>query len=185
MDKRYKPANESCSSYQEQLSEKFDLDFKLNDDQPLKNHVENCPDCHIYLEGLILMKNRLNQSPTKNLYPDPRIIKNISAYKNAKKGLKGAKPNPIWISIRDLFEYRIPVYQALSGVVVIFMVFLYISSGIYSSGKQVHVIDYSREYGDLNSSELYLVDTLSMGNPDRGQNAKEDSVLMSYLVPIM
>jgi hypothetical protein len=185
MDKSYKPKNEPCSDYQEQLTEHFNENFNLNNFQPLKNHVENCQDCQNYLENLVLINNLMSHSPAKKLSPDPRIIKNLLAYKQAKMGLKRGKSNWFWMYIRDMFEYRIPVYQALGVVVVIFMVYLYMSGSIYSSGKQVHVIDYSKEIGDLTSSELYLVDTLSMGDPNQGQNAKEDSVLMSFLEPIM
>ena len=117
--------------------------------------------------------------------PDNRILKNIVTYNRIKNGLKNTKPNPLWTSLRELFEYRIPVYQALSAVVVIFMVYLFLSGGIVSSGDKAILIEYSGDYEELTSSELYLVDTLSLNKPIRGQNAKEDSVLMSFIVPTM
>ena len=122
MDKSYKPKNEPCSDYHEQLTEHFNENFNLNNFQPLKNHVENCQDCQNYLENLVLINNLMSHSPAKKLSPDPRIIKNLLAYKQAKMGLKRGKSNWFWMYIRDMFEYRIPVYQALGGVVVIFMV---------------------------------------------------------------
>jgi len=177
--------DKNCSKCQEKIIELFDNNISLNSDQSLNNHIKNCPDCQIYLENLTVIKNRLNEPSVKKLQPDPRIIKNIIAYKNLKQGLKITKPNPVWNSVRELFEYRIPVYQALSGVVVAIMLFLYISGSIVSPGNKAIIIEYSGDYEELTSSELYLVDTLSLNKPERGQNAKEDSVLMSFLVPTM
>ena len=185
MDNTHKSTGENCSDYQERIVELLDNDFSLKNDQFLNSHIKDCPDCQNYLEKLVVLRNGLNKPPAKNLHPDSRIIKNIIAYKNIKHGLKVTKPNPVWNSIRDLFEYRVPVYQALSGVVVIFMLFLYISSSIISPENRAIVIEYSGDYKDLTSSELYLVDTLSLNKPEKGQNAKEDSVLMSFLVPTM
>jgi len=185
MDNRYKSTDENCSNYQKKIVELFDNDLSLKSDQALNNHIKGCPHCQNYLENLLVLRSRLNRPPAKKLQPDSRILKNLIAYKNIKQGLKIAKPNPVWNSIRDLFEYRIPVYQALSGIVVIFMLFLYISGSIVSPGNKAIIIEYSGDYKDLTSSELYLVDTLSLNKPERGQNAKEDSVLMSFLVPTM
>jgi hypothetical protein len=185
MNKEDKSQDDNCTNYQEKIFELFDKNLSVNSDSTLSDHIKNCQNCQIYLQNLDILKNRMSDSPSKSLKPDSRIQQNIIAYNNIKKGLQSTKPNPFWDSIRDIFEYRVPVYQALSGVVVVFMLFLYISNSIVSPGKRTTMSEYSGEQKDITSSELYVLDTLSLNKPERGQNAKEDSVLISFLVPTM
>jgi hypothetical protein len=177
--------DERCAKYQQELIEIFDKDQLSEIDQSTDQHLKSCPECQKFNENLINLKMRLSKSPDKKLQPDPRILKNILAFRSIKRGLSTNKPNPFWGTIRELFEYRIPVYQALGGIAVIFVLFLFISGNMVSSDQKAILIEYSGDYKELTSSELYLVDTLSLNNPERGQNAKEDSVLMSFLVPTM
>jgi hypothetical protein len=185
MDKNFKSPNENCSAYQQQILDLLDRHLSTNGDQILQSHLKDCPACNSYLKRLEVIRGRLIKSPKNNLQPDPRIKKNIIAYKNIKSGLKGTKPSFVWNSIRELFEYRIPVYQALSGVVVLLILFIYISNSVLSSGNKALSIEYTGEYEGISSSQFYLEDTLSLNELERGENAKEDSVLMSFLVPTM
>ena len=185
MSKQDKFKNEDCLSYQEKIIDSFENEQLSDSDPSLAEHLQQCQNCRQYLENLTVIRKKLGESPSAGLKPDNRILKNIVTYNRIKNGLKNTKPNPLWTSLRELFEYRIPVYQALSAVVVIFMVYLFLSGGIVSSGDKAILIEYSGDYEELTSSELYLVDTLSLNKPVRGQNAKEDSVLMSFIVPTM
>lgn len=65
------------------------------------------------------------------------------------------------------------------------MLFMYISSSVISLGTRATNIEYSGNQEGITSSELYVLDTLNLTKPERGQNAKEDSVLISFLVPTM
>jgi hypothetical protein len=185
MSNKDKMQKENCSLYQEKIVELFDHDISFKSDRSLNQHLHRCTECQYYLENLIAIKNRLDESPSLKLEPDRRIIKNILSYNKLKIRLNRKIPNQFWNSIWQLFEYRIPVYQALGGLVVIFMLSSFISSDFVTTGNKAISIEYSRDYEDLTSSELYLVDTLSLNKPERGQNVKEDSLLMSFLVPTM
>jgi hypothetical protein len=185
MDKSYKSENRQCADYQERMVELFDTGLSLKGDKELKKHTDNCYACQSYLKSLLIFRKQMNQTPDKQLQPDPNILNNILSYKKAKKALRHTKSDTILINIRELLEYKIPVYQALGGVVVVIMMFLYLSGSFVSPGDRSIYIDYSGNEEGLTSSELYLVDSLSLHRPDRGQNAKEDSVLMNFLVPSM
>jgi hypothetical protein len=185
MDKKFKSTDVNCSKYQQQILDLFDRHLSTDSDQALWNHLEVCPECTSYLNRLEVIRDRLKKSPKNKLQPDPRIKKNIIAYRTIKSGLKSTKPNYVWNSIREFFEYRIPVYQVLSGVMVILILFIYISNNMISSGNNDISIEYTGDYEGISSSQLYLKDTLSLNELERGENAKEDSVLMSFLVPTM
>ena len=183
MVNRYKSENKQCSDYQERMVELFDIGLELNSDKEIKKHIDNCSACQSYLKSLVIFREQLNRKPAKQLQPDPRILNNILAFKKIKKDLHGTKSDTILGNFWVLLEYRIPVYQALVGILLIFMMFLYLSGSFKSPSDRTMYIDYSGKEEELTSSELYLVDSLSMHRPDRGQNAKEDSVLMNFLVP--
>jgi hypothetical protein len=185
MEKRYRSENKPCSDYQERMVELFDTGISLDSDKQLKKHIDTCLACQSYLESLHIFSEQMNRAPDEKLQPDPRILNNIIAYKKFKKALYPTNSDSILSKVWQLLEYRIPVYQALGGVVVVLMMFLYLSGSFVSHGERAIQIDYSGKEEGLTSSELYLVDSLSMHRPDRGQNAKEDSVLMNFLVPSM
>jgi hypothetical protein len=185
MNNTDKSQNGNCSNFQERIFALIEDGNQLNSDPEVINHLTFCSYCQKYLEKLTLFKSKLQGSPSTGLKPDSKIIKNIITYKNIKKGFQRIKPNTFWESIRLLFEFRIPLYQALSGAVVVFMLFTYISGHFLSAGSRTPTIDYSENQTGVSSSELYLLDTLNLSNPERGQNAKEDSVLIRFLVSTM
>ncbi len=185
MNKRYRSENKQCADYQKRIVELFDTGISLTSDEELKKHINTCLACQSYLENLHLFREQMNRAPDKHIQPDPRILNNLLAYKKAKKALHTTKSHTILSNLWEVLEYRIPVYQALAGFVVVLMIFLYLSGSFVSPGDRAIHIDYSGKEEDLTSSELYLVDSLRMHEPGRGQNAKEDSVLMNFLVPTM
>jgi hypothetical protein len=185
MDKMNKKGSGTCKEYQQMLIEIFDDKILLENNHLLSRHVKICTECQSFLQGLTNYNARLNAEPRKDLQPDPRILRNMLAYTKVKHGLNTSRKKTLWSSLRDIFEYRVPVYQALGGLIVMFVLFLYTSKTDILSGNNAVMIDYSAENEGLTSSELYLVDTLVSNNIPKGQNAKEDSVLMSFLVPTM
>ncbi len=185
MDRKEKSQNDNCWSFQEKIIELFNDGISVNSDSSVNNHINNCLKCQNYLDNLNILKNHMQESPSKDLKPNPRIIKNIIAYKNIKTDFQKIRPYSIWGSVRAIFEYRIPVYQALSGAVVALMLFMYISSSVISPGTRATNNEYPGNQEGITSSELYVLDTLNLTKPERGQNAKEDSVLISFLVSTM
>lgn len=185
MDRKEKSQNDNCSIFQEKIFELFNDGISVNSDKSVNNHINKCLKCQNYLKNLNILKNHMQESPSKDLKPNSQIIKNIIAYKNIKTGFQKIGPFSIWGSVRAIFEYRIPLYQALSGAVVALMLFMYISSSVISPGTRATNIEYSGNQEGITSSELYVLDTLNLTKPERGQNAKEDSVLISFLVPTM
>ena len=105
----------------------------------------------------------------------------------SKQLLKRVRKNQssLWDTILAIFEFKIPVYQALSGAVVILMLFMYVSGTVISTDPREKYDDYTGNQQGIMSSEFSAFDSLADINPSRGQNAKEDSVLIGFLVPTM
>jgi len=185
MNSTGKSQKDNCLIFQEKIFELLEDGSTVDGDLSIKNHVEICSDCQNYLEKLSIMQNQMQFNPLKNLKPDSQIIKNIIAYKKIKSDIKRKNQESLWDSIRAIFEFRVPVYQALSGAIVVIILFLYASNNIISSGTNMKYKDSSANQTNITSSELYALDSLYLTNRTKGQNAKEDSVLISYLVPTM
>jgi hypothetical protein len=185
MDRRDKSQKVNCSLFQEKIFGLFDDNLPVNSNASVKMHMDSCQDCQTYLENLTHLKNQMQVAPTKDLYPNSKILKNIIVFKNIKSSLQKKNQDSVWDSIRTLFEFRIPVYQALSGAVVALMLFVFISNNIISSNTNTKQLGSSGNQTSITSSDLYVLDSLNLTNPAKGQNAKEDSVLISFLVPTM
>jgi len=185
MDNKSKSKKENCPDFHKKIFGLFESGTTIVSDSSLKNHIDICQNCQNYLENLSIIKNEMKASPSIDLMPNPQILKNIIAYKNVKSGLKRNKKESLWGTIRAIFEFKIPVYQALSGAVLVLMLFMYVSGYIVSPDPDAKYIEYTGNLKAVNASELYALDSLNYSNPGRGQNAREDSVLISFLVPTM
>jgi hypothetical protein len=106
-------------------------------------------------------------------------------YKNIKAGLPKRKPSNILDLLQEVIEFRIPVYQVLSGILLVFMIFIYMSWQLNWFAGGVHQVQKSEIQTARSSSELYVLDTLMSSNQEQGQNAKEDSLSIRFLVPTM
>ena len=185
MDTKHRSQGDICSNVQEKIFSLIEAGDQLDSDSELNQHLDICIHCQKYLENLTLLKNRMQKPALKNLKPDSAIIKNMIMYKNIKVGLPKRKPSTILDVLRAIFEFRIPVYQVLSGALIVLMIFIYMSRQLNWSGIGAGQIQNSEIQTATSSSELYALDTLISSNAERGQNAKEDSVLIRLLVPTM
>ena len=143
MDNKGKSNKVNCLKYQEKIFGVFDDGAAIENDLSLKNHIAICYNCQNYLENLSVIKDKMKISPSDDLKPNPQILKNIIAFKKVKLGLIRKNKESFWDIIRTIFEFRIPVYQALSGAVVILMLFMYVSGNIVSTDRVTNYIEYT------------------------------------------
>jgi len=185
MDSKNKSKNDYCSNIQEKIFELTEDGISIDPNSSLSQHISSCRNCQNDLKNMTLLKNSMQIAPSKNLYPDSRILKNIITFKTIKSGIQKQKHGSVWRIIRGTFEFRIPVYQALVGVAGALLLFMYISGDNISTESGMKFIEYAGNQKVMMSSELYVLDSLHNLNPERGQSAKEDSVLISFIVPTM
>ena len=165
-----------CTAYQQQLVQLNEEDTPLHTSPDLNAHIQNCPECSAFLQILMHLRERFakeigNQTPAHR-----SVLKNTLAYMEIRKRGIEKKEN-LWDYISALLRYRIPVYQAVGG----FIVLLFISAFLWNSKSLTGNSGMSVISGESADQQVYVSDTLLTERSKRGQNAREDSILVSFL----
>lgn len=167
------------------ISKNFD---EITDDEniTIKEHLKSCAHCRSYQYTLLNLQNTLQVKPDHKLSPDPNIRRNII---KGMKSIQSQEPGIFsrsWQYIRSILEYRIPVYQALSGAVLILLI-LFAINQLYFSINWNRIINQ-----EIILLEVTIPDKISaIKNIDLidqqkiGRNVKEDSLLARFIVPSM
>jgi len=176
----------TCSNI-ESLLIKGKLEEITNIEQKMiRNHIEVCEKCRNYESVLINISDTMKIDKRSTIKSSPAIKKNIlhkmkSIYNNEYKSYK-TNWNKLW----SVFEYRIPIYQALSIMVVVFLVLFglnYINVTNIDKSTQRNVLKHSEK---LSSSYADTSDSLQRFNDQNiGRNIQEDSLLIRFVVTSM
>jgi hypothetical protein len=183
MNKKNHSGNNKCITFQERIQALFDNGVVPESDPTLEKHLNICPNCRNFFKSLQLIQKRMQKSPLDELKSRSQILSNTINFMKLRQKIEKDKKRTIWSKFKTLFEYRVPVYQALSGFAVLWFLFILISSIYLNPEKEGKSMDSSINVGHITTSDLYIVDSLRLLNIERGQNAKEDSVLIGFLVP--
>ena len=149
----------------------------------VKKHLQSCEHCQNYQQVLLKLKN---VSMNDGLIPNPRIRKHIIQRVKEKRATTAVTWKNSWQHVKNIFEYRIPVYQALVGaafILIIFMMSNKLSSSMFPKS--------TKEYRFTNveipvASQMNVINNLqSFEHQKIGKNVKEDSVMSQYIVPAM
>jgi hypothetical protein len=76
-----------------------------------------------------------------------------------------------------VFQYRIPVYQAVGG----FIVLLFISGFLWNNNSVSLKKGFYGDREGIVSQDIYVSDTLTIRKSEKGQSAREDSILVNFL----
>ncbi len=177
--------NTKCKSYQEKLLTADNPILLMGTDSSLINHIDECAKCRLFAESITIMREQMQKSPGKDLKPSRKILTNARKLMRIRQEFQMSKHNSLWQSLRQIVEYRIPAYQAVSGLVVLIILVFFLSGTIMPPEPPWVDGDRSGKIEGANGSDLYAVDSLNLLKPDRGQNAREDSVLVGFLVPTL
>lgn len=175
---------EKCIRIQRQI---FSLFMKghsfIIEDKIILKHLSACRECRNYVDTLPLIQKNFDDSGIENLKPRPETLNNLTAYMKIRNNPNTTKTDSIWKVIQNIFEYRVPVYQALSGAVVILFIAIFISSGFIGTEPLIYNTNGSPKLENIGVSDLNFADSLDQIDSSRGQNAKEDSLLIQFLMP--
>jgi hypothetical protein len=183
MSKMHQSKKGMCDTYQRKILMIINDKSSFEAEESLNNHINICPVCQKFVNSLHLIQGQMQRSPLGNLKPRSRILKNITHTLQLKQEFKWNGNESVWDRLRQIFEYRIPVYQAVSSLLVLMFLFMFLFSQFSSPGDIPYPMDRSGSMKGLNTSDLYALDSLHLLKRERGQNATEDSVLIGFLVP--
>jgi predicted anti-sigma-YlaC factor YlaD len=157
-----------------------DQNFKLEE------HLKSCERCRNYQETLTILQQIMQAGAKEKLEPNPAIKENLIKRMKAAKQAKAGVLLRIWQSTKAIFEYRIPAYQAVFGLILVALVY-------FAVGRQPSI--YEQEAPIVHSltrmevpppTEMSVMDDLGVIDQQKiGQNVAEDTTLTRFIVATM
>jgi hypothetical protein len=122
----------------------------------------------------------------EKLIPDPAIRENILQRMKTLQPQETGFLRGTWQYVRSAFEYRVPVYQTLSGLALIALIFL-ATRQISFSPDQTPPEPRSLIRMEMPTpTQMSVVDNLDIIDKQKiGRSAREDSVLTRFIVSTM
>ena len=152
----------------------------------VEEHLKSCDQCRSYQKTLLSLQNSMQIGAEDKLTPHPAIRQRIV------QRMKIQTPERIgvfargWYSIRSIFEYRVPVYQALSGAVLIALIFFAVKQyPSYTHQKPPELQSVAQMEMPI-PAQMAVIENLEIIKGQKiGQNVKEDTTLTRFIVSTM
>ena len=161
---------------------------EITQDQSLliEEHLKSCDKCRSYQKTLSGLQTSMQTTAEAKLAPDPAIRQNVIRRMKTAKALEAGILARGWQYIRNGFQYRIPVYQALFGVVLIALIFVGIRQLPLSAHREVPTTQGVIRLQMPVSTEVSVIDNLEIVKQQKiGRNVGEDTTLTRFIVSTM
>lgn len=171
----------------EQLLIKSSIEELTEDENLLLDaHLRSCQRCRSFQSALVNMRDSMRISAKEEFVPDPAVRQNIL---REVKALKLKQPGIFsrgWQYVRNVFEYRIPVYQTLAGAALIVLLFLAVRQLSTTSPQRPAEPRSVAQIERPLPVQIGVLDNLDILDRQKiGRNAKEDSSLTRFIVSTM
>jgi predicted anti-sigma-YlaC factor YlaD len=181
-----KKANENFSTQcdeVERLLVKKDVDgLTSQENLLLKDHLKSCERCRSYQSALLNVRDSVQIDSEEKLIPDPAIRRNILRSMNALK----QKETPVltsWRHVRSILAYRIPIYQTLAGVALIFLISVGINQLFVSADRETVELQSFAQVETIGATQMRVTESLEIIDQQKiGRSAKEEPELIQFLV---
>jgi predicted anti-sigma-YlaC factor YlaD len=152
----------------------------------LEEHLKSCERCRSYQETLIVLQHTMQSGSVEKLEPDPAIKENIIKRMKAGKQREAGVLTRIWLSTKAMFDYRIPAYQAVFGLILVALVYFAVER-TPSIPEQEAPISHSLTRMEVPPpAEMSVLDNLSVIDQQKiGRNVGEDTTLTRFIVSTM
>jgi len=156
------------------------------ENQTIEKHLTSCEHCRSYQNNLLNIQYSMKVDADVKLIPNPGIRQNIIQRMKVVKHEESGLFQQGWRYMKNVFEYRIPVYQALLGVAGILLIFIAINQPSVFFDWKPSERQALIEKEIVVSDQVYVIKNLDMIKQQKiGRNVREDSVLVRYIVPAM
>jgi hypothetical protein len=186
MKKSNESPNMDCDDIERLLTNRiFD---KLTQDENLlvEEHLKSCDRCQSYQNALLNLQNSMEIGPEHELAPDPAIRENIIQRMKTLNPVETGIFAKSWHYVRNVFEYRVPVYQALSGLVLIALIYLTVGQLSFSPAQKPSEPQSLAQIETPTPTQMRVVDNLKIIDQQKiGQNVKDDTTLTRFIVTTM
>jgi hypothetical protein len=172
----------TCHEIEHILLKKSIEEISIKEQQIIEQHLRYCHQCKRYEHFLVDIKRAFTTPQNNNLEPLHEIRENALKIMSGYRGVFSM----LWNSIIGLFEYRIPIYQPMAVILIIFV--LLVGFKFAGPGKNIFVISGSEDnksHGMI-LNESFALDSLQVLERQRiGKNVLEDSVLTNFTTTAM
>jgi hypothetical protein len=173
----------NCEDIELLLSKRLVDELTDEEKQVVDTHLKSCDRCSSYERILLSLQESVQIKSDEKLAPRPGIRQNIvQRMKDLKPQETGVLQKTYHFFIR-LFEYRIPVYQSLTGMILIFLLLMGLKHFPFTFGQKPEKIQIITQMDTSIPTQLKVLDNLEiLGRQKIGQNVKEDSTLTQFIV---
>jgi hypothetical protein len=161
------------------------LEDKLTEDeiQLVDEHLKSCSRCLSYERILLSLQDSMQIKAEEKLAPRPAIHQYLVQRMKELRPQETGILRKTYHSFIHLFEYRIPVYQVLTGVILILLLFLGVKHFPFTVGQKPEGLQIITQIDTSAPTQLKVIDNLDIiGKQKIGQNVKEDSTLAQFIV---
>lgn len=186
MKKSNEKPNTNCDSIQRLLVKKTSDELTSDESLLVGEHLKSCARCQSYQRTLLNLQDSMEISAQEKLVPDPAIRENLIQRMRIQRSQKAGILSSTWRNIRSMLQYRIPIYQPLSGLVVIALIFLMVSHLSFSPDQEPLESQGLAQIQTPTPVQMSVVDNLDIiGRQKIGRNVKEDTTLTRFIVTSM
>ena len=173
----------SCDDVELLLSKRLVDELTEDENHLVREHMKVCSRCRSYESILLNLQDSMQIKAEEKLAPHPAIRKHLAQRMKNLKPQKAGILRRTYHSFIHLFEYRIPVYQVLSGAVLMVLLFFGVRHFHFTGGQEPVGLQSIVQMEISAPAQLRIIDNLDfIGKQKIGQNVKEDSTLTQFIV---
>jgi len=157
-----------------------------NQSLSVEEHLKSCDRCESFQNTLSNLQNLMQIGVANKLTPDPAIRQNIVQRMRTAKSLEAKNYRSAWRYLRNIFQYRVPVYQTLFGIILILLIFVALRQFSLSGNQRTPTKQSLTQIEAPILYQLSVADNLEIiGRQRVGRNIKEDTTLTRFIVTAM
>lgn len=173
----------SCDEIEGLLIQRHFDEIAKNQSHLVEKHLKSCDRCRSYQKILSNLQESMQISTEDRLTPDPVIRENVIRRMKTVKAQQLNIFESIWQSVKGVFEYRVPVYQALFAVTLIALMFLGVRQLNLSTDRETPSPQGVVQLQMPISTEVRVIDNLEIVKKQKiGRSVGEDITLTRFIV---
>lgn len=183
MKKTNKNSSRGCEEV-EHLLVKKDVDgLTPEENLLLEDHLKWCERCRSYQNALSNVRNSVQIDSEEKLIPDPAICQSIIRRMRIVKPEEIGIVQSAWQRIRDILAYRMPVYQTLAAVALIFLISVGINQLFITADRETVEPQGFAQQQTSTLAQMSVIDNLEIVDRQKiGRTVKEDPTLTRFIV---
>ncbi|MEJ2637409.1 MAG: zf-HC2 domain-containing protein [Calditrichia bacterium] len=122
MEKNERLYHKECRVAEDLLTKRMSEKLTDSEISHVKAHLDSCPQCRAFQDILLKMQETVGIEGKGELSPDPAIRENILRRMKAGRRRKRTNPVDLLRFMKQVLEFRIPVYQAALTVALVIII---------------------------------------------------------------